>query len=117
MKTTASRKTRTFENDDIKDQFDELVVLASRGDRRAIGAIGIAFGPTLLEEARTVLGEFDQEADDVLEDFLLALVDRRLLFTPAHGRATPWICGIVRAIALQRRRELQRDWGIDTEHE
>ena len=92
MKTTASRKT--FETDNIKDavtreqhqdQFDELVVLASRGDRRAIGAIGIAFGPMLLEEARTVLGEFDEEADDVLQDFLLALVDRRLLYAPAQG--------------------------------
>ena len=46
-------------------------------DGRAIGAIAIALGPTLLNEARTVLGELDDEADDVLRDFFLFLVERR----------------------------------------
>jgi hypothetical protein len=124
MKTTAARKTVTFvdngfsdrTHDQDRDEFDQLVVLACRGNRRAIGAIAAALGPTLLEEARTILGKFDQEAEDVLEDFLLCLVDRRLRFVPAHGRAMPWMCGIVHAIAQQRRREREWEWRIDREH-
>jgi hypothetical protein len=69
------------------DEFDELVACASGGDRRAIGAIAIALGPTLLKEARTVLGEFDDEADDVLQDFFLFLVEPRWPTTPPQGRA------------------------------
>ncbi len=126
MKTTAACKTVIFVANGInraktaeqhQDEFDELVALASSGNRRAIGAIAVSLGPTLLKEARTVLGEFDQEAEDVLQDFLFCLIDRRLRYEPAHGRAMPWMCGIVQAIAQQRRRERERDWGIDTEHE
>jgi DNA-directed RNA polymerase specialized sigma24 family protein len=117
MKTTAARRKIDHRNHrtdaQCQDEFDDLVVHASQGDHRAVGAIAIALGPMLLEEARTVLGEFEQEAEDVLDDFLLSLLERRAPFTPAHGRATPWLCRIVRAIAQQRRRERARDWGID----
>jgi hypothetical protein len=126
MKTTESRKTRTSGTDNVEcavtsdpllDEFDELVVQATRGDDRAIGAIAIALGPTLLEEARTALGELAQEADMVLEDFLLAMDHGRLRFRPGRTRAVPWMCRRIWTLAQRRRREQQRDWGIETEHE
>ncbi len=121
MKTSMARKMTKFavhhaneQNDDQHlEAFDELVQKASEGDSRAVGAIAVAIGPTLLEEARVALGDFEQEAEDVLDDFFLCLLDRRMRFTPAHGRAMPWMCGIVQAIAQQRRREFERDWGLD----
>ena len=90
-------------------------MLASRGDRRAIGAIAVAIGPTLLAAARTGLGGFKQEADDVLQDFYVSLLERRWRFTPGHGHAMQWMCGVVTGIALLRRRELERSWGINPE--
>ena len=105
MKTANARKTamsvtshsRTAAQRQV--EFDKLMWRAADGDRRAIGAIAIAIGPTLLKEARIGLGEFDQDAEEVLNDFFLSLLERRFLFTPAHGRAMPWMCGVVQAIA------------------
>jgi DNA-directed RNA polymerase specialized sigma24 family protein len=130
MKTTAPRNTEMFTIDmtndaandtttdaRIRHEFDDLVMRASQGDRRAIGAIAVAIGPKLLVEARKILGEFDQEAEDVLQDFLVALLERRLRFEPAHGRAMPWMCRMVRAIAWRKSEERERDWGLEIEEE
>jgi DNA-directed RNA polymerase specialized sigma24 family protein len=121
MKESAAHDTNTFDTTipqterSPRDEFDELVACASRGDRRAIGAIAIAIGPTLLREARLVLGQFDNEADDVLQDFFLFLVERRWPTTPPQDRAMHWMCVIVRTIAIERRREKERRWGGDDE--
>jgi hypothetical protein len=82
--------------------FDDLVLRASQGDRRAIGAVAVAFGPRLLEEAKACLGDYEHEAEDVLQDFFLALLERRSRFAPAQGRAIPWMCEAVRALARAR---------------
>ena len=119
MKTANTRKMpishvhHTQTDEQRRADFDDLVRRAAGGDRCAVAAIAIAIGPTLLEQARACLGEFDQDAGEVLQDFFLCLIERRLLFTPAHGRATPWMCGVVQAIAQQRRRERERDWAMD----
>src|SRR5258708_40221934 len=42
----------------IQAEFADLVVRACKGDRRAVGAIYVAFGPVLLREARSVMGGF-----------------------------------------------------------
>lgn len=101
---------RRTENDtQIEDDFDNLVTLAAHGDSRAVGAIAVALGPMILEEARVVLGEHAAEDIEVLQDFLDFLLDARPPFHPAHGRAIPWMCRIVRAIAQTRvkRKELR----------
>jgi DNA-directed RNA polymerase specialized sigma24 family protein len=95
--------------------IDETVRRASQGDRDAIGKIAILSGSMLLDEARAVLGDFDDEAAEVLQDFLLSLLERRSPFTPAQGRAIPWMCGLVRAMARKRRAEREREWGIETD--
>jgi DNA-directed RNA polymerase specialized sigma24 family protein len=108
MKTATLRNTPPSCNStprtdaQLQDALDALAMRASRGDRRAIGAIAIAFGPRLLQEARAVLGDLEQEAEDVLQDFFLCLVDRRSRFTP------------VRAIARKRRADRERDWATES---
>lgn len=97
----------------LQDDFDDLAMRATHSDRRGLGAIAIALGPTFLEEARAVMGDFAQEAGDVLQDFFLALLEGRSRFTPAHGRAVPWMCGIVRATARKHRAECEKRWGVD----
>jgi DNA-directed RNA polymerase specialized sigma24 family protein len=114
---TASARKAPFSNTQPRtdaqhqDDFDELVRRATHGDRRALGAVAIAFSPPLLEEAREVLGEdFAQEAGDVLQDFFLMLLERRSRFVPAQGRAVPWMCGIVRAMARRHRARGEPWW-------
>lgn len=91
-----------------RDEFDVLVMQAARGDACALGAIEVALGPMLLEEARVVLGEYADEDESVLEEFLEFLGEGRSRFRPAHGRAVVWMCRAVRAISERRRRE--NDW-------
>jgi DNA-directed RNA polymerase specialized sigma24 family protein len=120
MKTTNRPSTTVVPvhaaNDDAQviAEFDQLVRHAAAGDRRAIGAIAIAFGPKLLHEARAVLGRrFEEEADDVLQDFFAWMLEGSSRFQPAHGRAIPWMCGVVRAIARKARGDRKREWAFD----
>jgi DNA-directed RNA polymerase specialized sigma24 family protein len=57
------------------------------------------------------MGDFAHEAEDVLQDFLLSLLERQSRFTPAQGRAIPWMCGLVRSMAGRRRAEREQEWG------
>jgi DNA-directed RNA polymerase specialized sigma24 family protein len=115
MKTKNTVMSRSLLTDEqLIDDFDGLVVKASHGDPRAVGAIAIAFGPRLLAEAKAVLGRsFDSEASDVLQDFFLSLVEGRTRFVPQRGRALPWMFGIVRAAALKARADREKDWGME----
>ena len=101
------RFVRTATDHQLLAQLDDLVERAAQGDLRAVGAIAIAFGPVLLEQARTELGLlYRNDAADVLQDFFLALSDARLSFPPIRGAALPWMKRMVRAAArahLQRR--------------
>jgi DNA-directed RNA polymerase specialized sigma24 family protein len=100
-------------DEELDDDFDELMRLATHGDRRALGAIAIAFSPLLLDEAREVLGEdFAQEAGDVLQDFFLMLLEGKSRFVPAHGRAHEWMCGIIRSMARRHRVACEMAWGL-----
>lgn len=115
MKTNNTVLSRDFQTDErLIDDLDALVVAASQGNRRAIGAIAIAFGPRLLDEARKALGKsFADEAPDVVQDFFLSLCEGRSRFVPKRGRALPWMFGIVRATARKARAEREGDTGID----
>jgi DNA-directed RNA polymerase specialized sigma24 family protein len=117
MKTTNNNRmlplsashNRLHSNDtQVQDDFDDLVRLAVRGDRRAVGAIAMALGPMLLDEARVVLGEYADEDSDVLQDFLLVLLEGRSRFQPVHGSAVVWLCRTIRAVAQTRRMENDR---------
>src|SRR5271156_6153241 len=91
-RNVAIRFIRTASDRELLDQLDELVSDAVAGDRRAIGAIAIAFGPTLLKEIRRELGAlFAQDEGDVMQDFCLAMTEGKLTFPPIRGAALPWM--------------------------
>ncbi len=105
-------------NDDaqIAAELDEIGRRAAAGDRKAIGAIAVKLRPRLLAEARAVLGSrFKHEAEDVVQDFFVALLERQSRFLPAQGHAMQWMCGLVRAMARNARGDRKREWGIDDE--
>src|SRR5258708_39658689 len=76
-------------NDDaqIAAELDEIGRRAAAGDRKAIGAIAVKLRPRLLAEARAVLGSrFKHEAEDVGQDFFVALLERQSRFLPPQVR-------------------------------
>lgn len=110
MKTTTPRSTfcptrsgNPPADEQLQDEFDELVMKASRGDRRAIGSIAVALGPMLLKEARGFLGRYADEDEDVLQDLMVFLLEQRSPLRPEQGRAVVWLRRLVRAIAQTRR--------------
>jgi len=118
MKNATARKlarldTQTVQSMlDSREEFALLVTLASQGDRRAVGAIVAALGPDLLKVARKALDGCEDEAADVLQDFALAMLEQRWPFTRAQGDGMAWMCGVVRMIARNRRREARRQAGV-----
>jgi hypothetical protein len=91
----------------------QLAPKASQADRRFATAMAIAEAPTLLAEAAAVLGDFEQESDDVLQDFFAYLLEGRLWHAPVDGPVLPWMRGVVREIGRRRRAERERDWDAD----
>jgi DNA-directed RNA polymerase specialized sigma24 family protein len=89
--------------------FEDLVMRASRGDRNAIAAIYISFRPAILEEARRELGPFESDAEDVLHEFILLLLEGCWRYVPDSGRAADWILRTVRTIARRWRPERDRE--------
>jgi hypothetical protein len=51
----ALRRPSRMTDEELCAEFQELVVKATDGDGPAVGAILIAFGPTLMQEAREEL--------------------------------------------------------------
>ena len=92
----------------VETQLAANDTLLSEGDRRAVGAIAVALGKSLIEEARTVLVGLDGEAEDVVQDFLVFLLAAKGPFNRANGPAMQWLFRMVRTIAQQRRREWKR---------
>ncbi len=77
---------------ELLDQLDDLVARAARGDRQAVGAIAVAFGPMLVQEARKVLAPlFELDVEDVVDRFFWDLLRDRLAFPPIRGAAVAWM--------------------------
>ena len=111
MKTAKSLHLHTanLESADVLEELDLLYLAATRGDRDAIGAILIAFGPTLLDEARLVLGaRYADEAPDVIAEFSEQLLTADLSFRPQRGDAIRAMRREVRSIARRTRDTVRR---------
>lgn len=88
----------------VAARLDALIVLASRGDGRAIEELARTQHKKLLAEARAAIGTDKQEAVDVVQAFYLSLCEAKNRFLPGEGEATRWMTRIVRAIAQIYRR-------------
>lgn len=106
---------RLLTDEQLQDEFDALVANACRGDHRAAAAIEIAFRESLVRAARAEMGEFAQDAEDVVQDFFVFLLEGESPFLPQQGRAIAWLHEIVRTLARKYRRDRAREWGLDEE--
>jgi DNA-directed RNA polymerase specialized sigma24 family protein len=82
-----------------REDLDALMELAASGDRKALGAIARRLRARLLREALAVLGDEHEEAEDVVQDFFLSLLERERTFVRGKTPATAWARAIVRAMA------------------
>ena len=87
----------------LLDELDELVLAAVGGDRRAIAALAIGYGPVLLREARKMLGPARaHEAGDVLGELFVEMLGGTLVFVPGQDRARGWLKGQLRRLTMRR---------------
>lgn len=76
----------------LRDMLDDLVQKASLGDRRAIGALAVGLGPTLLKAAREALGPRRADEDeDLLQDLFVCLSHGKLPFVRGRDQGLPWL--------------------------
>ena len=111
------RNIRTIEmtHDKHLDEFDDLAKLACRGDDRAVGAIAIALGPTLLEAARSrSAGELRSGGGGMsfTTSSTCALLGTRASGAWRMAARAVRICGVVRRIAQRRRRDARSGLGL-----
>lgn len=98
---------------ELLEILDRVLQRAARGDAQAVLTVTLAFGPTLLAEARKALGPvYQQDAGDVVQDFTLALLEGDALRFPAiRGAALPWMKRTVRRLAREHLEGRGRDLG------
>jgi hypothetical protein len=84
----------------LDDMLDALVLKASLGDRRAIGALAIGLGPTLLKQAREALGAHRaSEDEDLLQDLFVCLTHGKLHFARGRDHGLEWLRAQLRSLA------------------
>jgi uncharacterized protein YuzE len=84
----------------LLEPLDLLVFAASRGDTKALTSLAAEAELLVLREACRALGRrHEQDAEDVAQDFWLALAERSLVFPLIRGAAKPWIKRMVRQLA------------------
>jgi DNA-directed RNA polymerase specialized sigma24 family protein len=85
------------------EDVDALMELATGDDREALGKIARRFRSKLLREARDCLRGDRDQADDVVQDFFLSILEGDRVFVRGKTPATAWMRAIVRAMARDRR--------------
>jgi len=80
-----------------RDLLDPLVRRAAEGDRSAIGALGRSFRPRLVAAARVHLQRAD--AEDVVQDVFVLLLEGKLPPPGPHEAAVPWLLRAVNELA------------------
>jgi hypothetical protein len=93
--------------------FDRTVLAASFGDRKAIDVLARSHHRELVEHARRAC-EDQHDAEDAVQEFWLALLEKRLTrFPPETGRSAEWMRGVVECLALGQRIERWYAMGWD----
>ena len=97
---TTPRPAAPLTDAEARAMFDTLVRRSWTGDRRALGTLAIAFGSTLLGEARAIVGAHrEEDAADIVQDFYVVLLERRGRWPPRHGSTARWVRERMRQVA------------------
>jgi hypothetical protein len=107
MTSTAAKLSTATPAPQPLDEFDALVLNAARGDRRAIGALAVGYGPTLLKQAREALGRSRvQQDEDLLQDLFVGMTQASFNFVPGRDQGPAWLQTQLRILAGASRTDL-----------
>jgi RNA polymerase sigma-70 factor, ECF subfamily len=105
---------RSLQEPLIADRDDEhLLLLVGSGDREALGALFDRYGRLVLGVGQRILRD-TAEAEDLVHDVFLFVLDKAGLFDPTKGSARAWLAKVTYCRALDRRKYLMRRCFRDT---
>jgi DNA-directed RNA polymerase specialized sigma24 family protein len=88
--------------------LDEQIRRALEGDRDALDAVARELYPRLLHEARTHLGPLEHEADDVVQDLFVAILEKRVRAPRGRGDGVAHLLRLTKVFARKHARENRR---------
>jgi hypothetical protein len=88
--------------------LDDAIRRALGGDRDALATVARELHPRLVREARTMLGDLDHEADDVVQDLFVAILEGRIRAPKGRGEGVPMLLRLVCVFARKHARNTQR---------
>lgn len=92
---------------------DSLMLRLQSGDREALGILFVRYARLVMSVGQRVLRD-RAEAEDLLHDVFLLLLNKSELFDPKRGSARAWLAKITYRRALNRREYLARRCFYDT---
>jgi hypothetical protein len=75
----------------VRHLLDGIIRRAARGDSEAIGTLAREFRAQMVEHAEEHMARFDMDAEDVVQNVLLALFERALVEPPRGECAVTWL--------------------------
>ncbi len=93
---------------------DDTIQLACEGDRAAVNLVAHEHWALLLKEVTAVLGDrFAQDADDVVNDLFVAMLEREVPFARCRQDALPNLRIMARLYAEKHLRDACERWNVD----
>jgi len=75
--------------------FDDVARRALEGDRDAIEKLAREFRAEMVDHADAHLGRFDCDAEDVVQDVFVAMLERKTPRAPRRASAVAWLLGLL----------------------
>jgi hypothetical protein len=92
--------------------LDDHVRLACEGDRDAADVVARELRPRLIAKVIPVLGgRFEQDADEVVDDLLVAMLEGRVRPKRGRGEAVQTLLRMAVAYARRHTRDARTRWG------
>ncbi len=91
---------------------ETLLLRVQSGDREALGLLFLRYSRSVLSVGRRILRD-RAEAEDLVHDVFLFVLNKSALFDPAKGSARAWLARVTYHRALDRRKYLVRRYFYD----
>jgi hypothetical protein len=93
--------------------LDDVIRRAFEGDRDALAIMFRELRPRLIREARITLGDLDHEADDVVQDLAVAILEGRVRAPRGRREGLPALLRLTGVFARKHARNVRAFRGMD----
>ncbi len=96
--------------------LDDQIELACDGDRDALAVVAQELRPRLIMQVVAVLGErFEQDADDVVDDLFLSMLEPREWFPRCRVGALPSLLFMAEIFARRHLEQACERWNVEVD--